>query len=130
MTEQDDQPPGVSDSEPNRVRIIVAAESKLGEVRERSAAVSARVDTMLTDNRGLAWDQFEAAQAQLLMFLRRAERQVEVLRSSRTSNWGNLVSDLELTWDDLALATQRLVSRMAEASEVKTAGSPDESELQ
>lgn len=121
MTGQNRPPRGDRASECNRARIIVAADARLGEVRSRVSAVSAHVEKVLGENRGMTCDHFEAAQAQLLVFLLRAERQVGLLKTTETSAWGSLLKDLELTWDDLALATQRLVCRLEEASDVAVA---------
>lgn len=98
--------------------VIEKHKIRLAAVREQVATVNKQVEKLLRIHQRTSWAIFESAQAQLLVYLRRAERQVEALCRARMDELVEHERDLETTWDDLALAMQRLIARISEMSEL------------
>lgn len=107
-----------SDARDTMQEVIEKHTFRLNAVREQVAMANDHVEQLLRNKQRPSWTLFESSQAQLVIYLRRAERQVETLTVTKKKNLVAQEQALNTTWDELALATQRLVSRIREESEM------------
>ncbi|MEL7187420.1 MAG: hypothetical protein AAFN50_13470 [Pseudomonadota bacterium] len=93
-------------------------EQRLEQARERVARIDVRIDQILTSGDYYSYTGLESAQAQLLVLLRRAERQLQALQNCAPGNSADLDNALHATWDELGIAIHRLVNRACELAEL------------
>lgn len=91
---------------------------RLNTAREHVAMVDEHVEKLLRNRQRTTWIAIESAQARLLVYLRRAERQLEALSCVKADQLIEQEQTLNATWDELALSTQRLISRVSELDEL------------
>lgn len=99
--------------------LLRTARDRLAVARSRLVAADERVEQLLNQDVGISWNHFEAAQAQLHIYVRRADRLIAALYRTSPGATSRLERDLSATWDDIAIALHRLSSRLTEISQVE-----------
>lgn len=87
---------------------------RLIRARRQIEQVNTQIDRLLGLDSRCAKTNVEAAQAQVLVYLRRAERQVAGLEAASADAAPTLERSLVITWDELGIATHRLIARLGE----------------
>lgn len=99
---------------------------KLDTTRRQLESVNEFIDRLMARSSCPASTMFEPAQTQLRMFVESAERLIVVLQNSDACRAAELRQELNLTWDELALATHRLVTQMHEIRDIDRASRSDQ----